>query len=429
MVKAERSATLTALRHRFRLVSDVSPERWRDGPGQLVGGLPAKAVEACFCPQAAGTGGQHPERGYNCNPSARRVFTGRGWGDVLAIPYYDLPERLSAYLFVGRRGERSQGDVVFRPVRHGFVRGGAHEAGLAWLPTLLRQRTSRPLVALADALLALRLQVRHSRMSLHLLPLLAWYDGPEARTTAAAWRALEGWPVVFWAWRLEAQVLHQAIQAGGDLALAGPQELRHRSLEAYLRRQPPADLVQLVWKQAQPWRQALRDWVDRHPDGAVEDLFLRLLPYGHSLQGLCSELGRPERLVRLLERPGRERVARIGRVTVIEHDGCWYAGASQRRRDLALIADVILRLDGVSLKEQHRVYAGRILYQGEAIPFADVPATTVETKKVVPWLRQVLLASGRGLPRYYGHHFGITLFEAALAFQAPQVGPPGSDAG
>ena len=50
---AEPMRQLTALRHRFRLVSSVSPEHWREGPGQLVGGLPAKAVEACFCPQAA----------------------------------------------------------------------------------------------------------------------------------------------------------------------------------------------------------------------------------------------------------------------------------------------------------------------------------------------------------------------------------------
>ncbi len=100
------------LRDRLRLQEASGPEAWREGPGHLLGSLPTAAVEKCFCPKAAGTGGQKPERAYNCNPSARRVFKGKGWDDVLVIPFYDLPERFSGFLFVGRDAKLASGDLV-----------------------------------------------------------------------------------------------------------------------------------------------------------------------------------------------------------------------------------------------------------------------------------------------------------------------------
>src|SRR5207248_1136559 len=106
---------LSRLRARLRLASDLSPERWRDGPGRLLGGLPREEVEACFCPLSTGQGGApHADR-YRLNPSCGRVFTGRGWGAVLVVPYQDLPGRIGAFEFIGRDG--GPGDRVFRPHR------------------------------------------------------------------------------------------------------------------------------------------------------------------------------------------------------------------------------------------------------------------------------------------------------------------------
>jgi hypothetical protein len=423
------SDTIARLRQRFRLLTSISVERWVKESGQLIGFLPTMMVENCFCPEPSGTGGQNPQRRYHCNPSAQRVFQGRGWDDVLMVPYYDLPERFSGFFFVGRDGEQSRGDFVFRPLRHGFVHDALREAGIAWLPTILRQANGQNFVAVADPFLALRLQIRNSQISMRLLPLLAWYDGPEARTTAAAWHILEGRKVVFWGWRLDHKLLHQAIQAEGWIALIGPAEVTPKTIDHYLRDQAPFHLIRKVLKHGKPLRQAVREWINDNPDGVVEDLFLRLVPYGHRIDSLAAELGRPERLIQLFDRPGLQREARVGKVSIIEQAGCWYCGPSRRRRELVLISDVILRLDSACVKNGQRVYSGRILYHGEETAFADAPATTMETKKVISWLRQVLLANGKGVPRYDGHHFGITLFEVALCFQQPQPRPSADDSG
>jgi hypothetical protein len=154
----------------------------------------------------------------------------------------------------------------------------------------------------------------------------------------------------------------------------------------------------------------------------VEDLVMRLLPYGYRVEQLCVELDRPERLRRLFDRPGRQRQVSLGKVTVIERDGGWYCGPSKRRRELALISNVIVRLDHAGLHQGRRVYSGRILYQGAETPFANVSAATLETKQALGWLRQYLLERGQGIPRYYGHFFGLSLFEVALAFQEPSQG-------
>lgn len=409
-----RSPAISSLRARFRLNNDNPREQWVAGAGQLIGCLPCSYVEKLFCPKSADTGSQHPFHGYGCNPSAGRVFKGKGWDEVLTIPYYDLPERISSFLFIGRQG--GEEDCVFRVLRHGFSRGTVPEAGIAWLPIIMRQPLSRTFVAVSDPLLALRMQVRHTQTSLHLLPLLAWHDGPQART-AAAWKVLEGRTVVFWASRLDHQVLHQAIQANGHLAVM---EMENGTNPNSLLRNSPADLVRRIINQAKPWRQALRDCIDQWSEGVIEDLLLRLLPLGHSLQKLCEDLGSPEQLVRLFERPERERTARIGKVWVIEHEGSWYVGPSRRRHDPILISDAILRLDNVIVKEGQGFYSGRILFRGEELPFADVPSAVMETKKAPAWLRRFLLASGKGIAKYLGHHFGLTLFDVALAFQAPQ---------
>ena len=71
---------------------------------------------------------------------------------------------------------------------------------------------------------------------------------------------------------------------------------------------------------------------EAQPDGAVEDVLLRLAPYGYDGHALCEALGRPERLVALWARPAGPRHAQVGKGTVLESTGGWHGGASRRRR-------------------------------------------------------------------------------------------------
>src|SRR4051794_30469352 len=307
-----RSPALARLRLGLGLIDDLGPERWRQGPGRLLGALPREEVEACFGPLSTGQGGAHPHR-YRLNPSRGRVFRGPGWSDVLVIPYYDLPGRVCAFTFIGRDG--GPADRVFRP-RRVLARSGSNqparqppylaEAGLAGLETVEAALPcfGRVAFAVGEVTLALHLQLGNAASSTRPLPLVCWHDGDGA-LTRSAWRVLAGREVVLWAWRLGPEVLHQAVQADGLLALAGPDDLSDRSIDHYLRLAEPHDRLRQL-RRALPWREAVRRWAQGQPDGAITELLLGLGGYRLDTRRLARECG-GGRLGGLLPPPGRAR--------------------------------------------------------------------------------------------------------------------------
>jgi hypothetical protein len=408
------------LRQQLRLRSDLSPERWRVGPGRLLGAIPHEEAEACFCPLSTGQGGApHAER-YLLNPSRGRVFRGPGWRDVLAVPYYDLPGRICGFEFIGRSG--GAGDRVFRPARtlarcgsNQYARQPPHrpEGGLAGPDTADADIPScgRAVFAVGDATLALRLQLRHFRLSNRPLPLVAWHDGGRA-LTRTAWQALAGRPVVVWAWKLEPAALYQAIQADGALALAGPEVLSPDRIDHYLRSTEPANLLCRLWRQARPWREAVRAWADERPDGPVAELLLGLEGYRLDLRALVRECG-GGRLEELLPPDLRPRTARVGARTVAERAEGWYA-VHRDGREVPLV-DAILRIDVAYSAGEALRYRGRVLFRGEEVPF-DVAAAELE-KHPGRWLRAHLLRQGKGVAHVAP---GLTgLVEIALRFHEP----------
>ena len=111
-----------------------SVTRWHAGPGKLVGGLPKTDIEKCFAPTVMNNAAARHQK---YNPSANAVFKGKSWGDVLVVPFYDLPGRISCLLCVGREGDPAS-DFVIKRTNRG-CRGNQHvqepfEAGLGFHP-------------------------------------------------------------------------------------------------------------------------------------------------------------------------------------------------------------------------------------------------------------------------------------------------------
>jgi hypothetical protein len=413
---------LNRLRACLHLVSDLSPERWRDGPGRLLGGLPREEVEACFCQLSTGQGGAAPADRYRLNPSRGRVFKGPGWGDVLAVPYQDLPGRLCAFEFIGRDG--GPGDRVFRPHRV-LARGGSNqharqppyraEAGLAGLETVddTLPCFGRVAFAVGDVTLALRLQLRHFRNSTRPLPLVCWHDGERARTRAA-WRLLAGRPVVFWAWRLGPEVLSQAVEADGLLALAGPEELSAGTIDHYLRLAEPLHRLRQLRRRALPWREAVRRWAEGQADGAIAELFLGLEAYRLDLRRLARECG-GGRLEELLPPAVRPRSVRVGCRTVVERADGWYH-VRQGGHEVQLV-NAVLRIDETFTEGEALQYRGRILFGGEEVPYAV--AAEVLQRHPARWLREFLLRQGKGVLHFAPGVWGLV--EIALRFHEPAL--------
>jgi len=93
----EDSKTLRDLQYKFGIMSTViDKDRWLARTGQFVGGSHRQEVEQTFSPSnwEASNNQQKGNMGYN------RAFIGWGWGDLLAIPYYDMPRRGWLFLFL-----------------------------------------------------------------------------------------------------------------------------------------------------------------------------------------------------------------------------------------------------------------------------------------------------------------------------------------
>ena len=417
-----RSPALNRLRAQLHLSDTLSLERWQQGPGRLLGGLPREEVEACFCPLSTGQGGVHPER-YRLNPSRGRVFRGPGWSDVLVIPYHDLPGHICTLHFIGREGKAA--DRVFRPQRV-LARSGSNqhqsqppyqaEAGLAGLQTLEAALPSWDGVAFAvgDITLALRLQLQNFVSSTRPLPLLCWHDDAKA-LTRSIWRVLAGRTVVFWAWRLSPEVLHQAVQADGLLALAGPEDLSASRVEHYLRRAEPLPHLRRLRRAALPWREVVRRWAEQQPDGALTELLLGLQRYRLDLHSLVRECG-GGRLQELLSSPLPPRGVQVGSRTIVERPDGWYQ-LCKGGREVQLL-NAVLRLDTVVPAEEGLHYTGRILFRGEEVPF-QVQAQVLE-RHPGRWLREFLLRQGKGVLHLAPGVSG--LIEIALKFHEPALG-------
>lgn len=127
------SVTAARLRQQLGLADDIDEDRWRAGPGHLLGALSCRLIEAAFQPHLLLEGSS---AGLPANTSAQRVFPGRGWDEALVIPFGDLPLRPCAFLFVGRQGTGV--NQVFRRLRMRWrePQPSEAEAGLVGLDLL-----------------------------------------------------------------------------------------------------------------------------------------------------------------------------------------------------------------------------------------------------------------------------------------------------
>jgi len=354
----------------------------------------------------------HPggKRGY------RSLFQGRGWERLVCVPYWDLPGRVCAFLFVGRNGGAAD-RVYFR------VPGRCRtEFGLAGLPAVLDG--SSDVVALADATLMLRLQARHFGVSMRPLPLVSWHDGVEG-TTCEAWRVLSDRRVCFWAFELDARTLRQAILANGHVALLGPETGGDATLDHYLRLKTPQDYVRSVLRKARPWQEALEQWTKEATPEAVENLLTDLEATDAHRVLYQAE----PRLAEVLRRARPLAAARTTRYERFEYtesaDGTWTAraaGHAARRgwenQPSVLVCDAGLRIEEVVMGSAEVRLRGRVRYRGEDLPFEAVRAEI--ERDPFGFMDGVLVKARKGL-LVSATRFKNRIVPVALQLNAPRV--------
>lgn len=390
------STTGSKLVQELKFDCDLPEERRLWGPARLFGHSSVADVEKTY----------HAHIPKDATRSAvvseLRSFKGRGWDDVLVIPYRDLPQRICGFLSIGRNGDPSR-DYVYKRTEANSRPNGPFEAGVAVHPEALRVASDfgNTLVALDSSVRMIQLQCRHFDQSLYPLPLIAWHRQEKGRNvleTNYAWHWLQNYNIVFWMPVFNLYTFKQAIKTNGKISTIGPQTDDEQAYRRYVANKSAKELTANVIRTGQPWPDVLAKHVQALPDEQVEDLFLHLELEGIDLDQVLS-VCKPELQQRVREALPEEQggIVNIDNVRVEERGGHWYSVNGNRS---SLMVDAILRIEQVInyAKSNKVYYKGYIIYQDESIPFCESKALV--DRDTFAWMQQVLIDREKGLLRF-----------------------------
>jgi len=400
------------LQHLLGLSGKLELNRWQRGPGRLFGGLTTEAVYDVLQPQCMVV---PPGRKARVNVSASRIFKGRGWKQVLAIPFYDLPGRISAFLFVGRQARPE--DYILNCIYHGGQ--GAFEVGLAFTHTLetAETRWNHNVVVTDDVVAAMWIQWQHFHSNLDALPILGWQDRGKFKTWHG-WQQLDTYKITFWANELDERVFHQASKLNANICLRGKKTRTRRRLNETVARYTSDGVVRNIIEQGKPWYVALNSHCAQLNDKELEEFLLRLQDRtdirplldrcSRQVRGRADEILKPQLLQQKLITDNRE---------LTERDSGWYYRTNQFDTP-QLIVDGILRIDEVIHQDRldQTWYRGRIIYEGEEVPFTELK--TVIEKNPLKWMQDQLLIHSKGLLRF-SPSWRSKIVPVALQFHKP----------
>jgi hypothetical protein len=399
------SETVRGIQKQYRLSLRASRDRWRRGPGQLFGALPRDQVEAAFCPNSINAYGQ--------NQSACRTFKGKSWDEVLVFPYFDLPQRIRAFMFIGRSGDPTKDQVYKVTNLANPASRTANEAGLGCFPAVELAGNPGTVVAINDWLLALRLHVRAFNTSVTAMPLVVWHDDGR-HYTRNSWDMLHNRKIVFWAWELTPQVLRQAVHADGFISTAGPDSATPHYVDHYLKQHRGHDLTKAVVRQAKPWRKFLAQWVRKVRESQVDGLFLGLEELGEDVSAIARQCGRN---ILYTDLPVVRRTVEVDGRSVIEKGDKWYV--EKPNRTLSMILDASLRIThAIRDRDSGELfYKGFLLYEEEKFHFLQ-PAKTFDGN-IAGWIRDFLAYHGAGLVKY-APRWNKQFYEIAVKLREPE---------
>lgn len=414
------SDTLRVLKNKFRLSHTLPNDRWKNGPGQMVGAYTKLGIELAICSNA-------DENVTRKNHSY--IFKGRGWNDILVVPHYSLPGRICGFVFAGRNGEKD--DILYHRITTGrkvsLDKQKPYEAGLGGLWAVYNAQTvfDNHVVAVADTFLALRLQTRNAATSTSPLPLVSYYDSPTIRTRSA-WVSLSPKKVTIWGWRLTAGLLCQAIAADADIRITTLDNLSQFSIDHYIRDHEPREIIRSVVKNGKPWRQFLVEWADNVSDADLADLMIELEAYQLDIEQVANLSSRIRKFCSGISKMKAVRLA-TG-VEVFEYKGKWWTnnnGLSKKAvveytkgTNSRLIMNATLRINATKIKvrdgKQTAFYEGVLKYDGEEIHFC------LPTKKMLAATAAeltMLIAKKRpGAVLFIATQWNRQLLEAGMLF-------------
>ena len=405
-----RSATIVRIKHKYSLHLDISPDRWKSGPGQLLGAAHRTSIDAAFHPGSL-------SRMNGTSDSSARPLKGLGWDEVIMTPFYDIPNRIRAFAFLGRKGDIDK-DSVFRAVPYTSDK----EAGIAYLPAIDMSGNQVEVIAVSDWMLAMQVHMRHFRTSMKALPLVAWHDDGN-RKTQCWMNAIPGKRIIFWSPRkLDYNTVMQAVDADGWISTVGPIEPSPSKVSEYLRHYSTADLQRKIVQNAAPWQKALKRWLKQAGPNAAFELVTQLEHAGADVATIMRAIGnqstnkmQPKQLTVYLD--GRP---------VIEKGDTWIGCRKKQKHainanNMTMIMNCVLVLTHMikDTTSGDLYYYGFIRYKGTQVPFIEL-VNVLQSIGIKQWLQAKLFEHNMGVlildriwcPRI--HQLAVTFREPVL---------------
>jgi len=403
---------------------------WQQSIGQIVGVSNKTIVETCFAPESMAA---RKAKGWTGSQSSHRVFVGSDWDSVLVLPFFDLPGRISSFVFIGRDANPERDFVVKRANRGLFGRSTAKsegEGGLLFHPEVFDSAAALngTIIAVADPLLLLRLHVRDSRDHFRPLSMVAWLDTahwpprsvlPPRAKTHSAWQMFYRHRIVFWAPDgLNINVLRQAIAADGLISTAGPTVKIPEELQKYLSRERASHLVEHASETARPWQDVLSQYLENSRPPAIHRWVADLEHERDPVEPIldrCSQRAREHARAVMNANRSPRTIALNGRI-IRETSTCWEL--ERRSRASELILNAVIRIDRILVDRDRNIeYArGRVLFGDDIIEFCE-PLARLD-RDMFSLLRRRMLDAQLGI-LHATKRFRKDLLQIAISFQEP----------
>lgn len=307
-------------------LTPVPGDRWAERLGRFCGVTGKRDVEAAMMPNAEGR--------YH---SYRRPFTGKAWGDVLAVPFQDLPGRVRGFWCHGADDNRAFAESREEGADVGF--GFLDVLGDGEHPDF-----GRTVFVVNDTLTALRLHDKHFQQAARALPLLSCHaQGKMSGRLDSG--LLAGREAVFWGRTTTRELLRQAKLGDGLVASA---DAITEPMDRYFNRFTAKTWLLQTRESAVHWTLALEAFVRDQPDPEAEAT-LAFMALSEVERRRFFDAVAPDTRDRLLALYGGNattRTVEMDGFRVTEADGAWTAVNPARRHRL-YVTDAPFRIERV----------------------------------------------------------------------------------
>lgn len=403
-----RSAGMRQLRMHMDMATSLGYEVWKQRGGQFVGSATKDEINAM-------TG------------VTRNLFSGHDFSNVehrrfladeecLVMPFSDLPGRISSFL-IYRLNKEGTGGVPaayyspLLPLGH-LPQRRRLAPGVSMLETLLdRPVTSGPVLVLDDPLVAVRLQVLHLRHKKTPLAIGAvWPAAPVANILATHVPEL-----VFWTSKPDLDIFRHARAANARISV---NTATMQEVHGQIKRSGPEEWVKIRLRRSLPWEQILEYHLMGISLPEAESILVRMNLNAEELNKFISGCPRrlQDRLAPFLKSISR-RVVAVGDGKFYETEEGWFNYRTGQQ-----LTDVILRVERTfyRAREQQIYHEGKVLYQGDEIPFM-ASNDDINNHNTAQWLKRFLISHGYTVPTICGNNGDASLFDIATAFHKPQT--------